>query len=79
MRNQPIPPSATIGYDGDVRNLEPGDDVEVYIAPERTWAPGVFDISTRGVAYVQLGGRAMIGLEGAMLMGLRRIVRHRVQ
>jgi hypothetical protein len=65
-------------YDNDVRNLEPGDEVEVYIAPERAWASGVFDVSTKGVAYVELRGRAMISLDGAMLMGLRRVLREAV-
>jgi hypothetical protein len=65
-------------YDSDVRNLEPGDEVEVYVAPERAWASGTFDISTAGVAYVELRGRAMISLDGAILMGLRRVVREAV-
>jgi hypothetical protein len=66
-------------YDHDVRNLAPGDEVEVYVAPERAWAPGIFDVSTAGVAYVELGGRAIVRLDGAMLMGLRRVIREPLQ
>jgi len=64
-------------YDGDVRKLRPRDEVEVYLEAARSWTPGVFDISSAGVAYVELSNGVIIGLANAMLTGLRRVERHR--
>ena len=60
-------------YDYDVRQLAAGDAVEVFIEANRRWEPGVFAISTAGMAFVEIRGRVQFRFEQALLMGLRRI------
>jgi hypothetical protein len=57
----------------DVRRLEPGDSVEVFIAPERQWKRGRFRISTAGDAVVDVRDGA-IPFEDALAAGLRRVL-----
>jgi hypothetical protein len=57
--------------DLDVRSLERGDAVELYLEPEHRWQRATFDISTAGVAFVELPGRVQFRLDQALLMGLR--------
>jgi hypothetical protein len=64
-----------VRFDFDVRQLQPGDEVELYIEPKRIWERGTFEISTGGIAYVSLPGRAAVRFDGAIGMGLRRVVR----
>jgi hypothetical protein len=59
-------------YDYDVRDLEIGDPVELFIAPERRWERGTFGVSTAGVAFVEIRGRVQFRFEQALLMGMRR-------
>jgi hypothetical protein len=61
-------------YDYDVKHLAPGDGVEVFIEPERRWAPGIFAISTAGIAFIELRPRIHLRFEQALLMGLRRVI-----
>jgi hypothetical protein len=65
-------PAAT-HYDYDVRNLDIGDPVEVFIELERRWRPGTFCVSTAGTAFVEIAGRVHFRFEQALLMGLRRV------
>lgn len=58
-----------------MRRLQRGDGVEVYLEIERRWQRGTFDISTAGVAFIELPGRVQFRLEQALLMGLRRAPR----
>jgi hypothetical protein len=57
--------------DFDVRSLERGDPVELYLELEHRWQRAIFDISTAGVAFVELPGRVQFRLDQALLMGLR--------
>ena len=61
----------------DVRTLERGDSVELYLELEHRWQRGMFDISTAGIAFVELPGRVQFRLDQALLMGLRRPRRRR--
>ena len=61
-------------YDYDVRHLEVGDPVEVFLEPDHRWEAGVFSISTAGTAYVETRARAQLRFEQALLMGLRKVV-----
>lgn len=61
-------------YDYDVRQLSPGDAVEVFVEPDRRWEPGIFAISTAGTAFVEIRDRIQFRFEQALLMGLRRII-----
>jgi len=58
----------------DVRRLEPGDHVEVFIEPERRWVRGRFRISTAGDALVELPCRQEMTFERALASGLRRVL-----
>src|SRR3954451_384915 len=58
----------------DVRCLDAGDRVEVFMDAERRWARGRFEISTAGVALVQLPNGQEIRFDVALRMGLRRIL-----
>ena len=58
----------------DVRRLEPGDRVDVYLEADRRWARGVFQISTAGDAFVELAYRETLSFERALAMGLRRVL-----
>lgn len=58
----------------DVRRLEPGDRVDVFIESERRWSRGVFQISTAGDAFVELAFRETLPFERALAMGLRRVL-----
>ena len=58
----------------DVRRLEPGDRVDVFLEAERRWARGVFQISTAGDAFVELAYRETLSFERALAMGLRRVL-----
>ena len=58
----------------DVRRLEPGDDVDVFIEAERRWSRGTFRISTAGDAVVELAHRQTVALWDALAMGLRRVL-----
>ena len=59
------------GTELDVRRLERGDAVELFVDGERRWRLATFDISTAGVAFVELPQRIQFRLEQALLMGLR--------
>ena len=58
----------------DVRRLEPGDQVDVFLDAERRWARGKFDVSTTGDALIELPYRRVIRFEQALTMGLRRVL-----
>lgn len=59
----------------DVRQLETGDPVEVFVDEERRWVRGTFQITTSGQALVELGtGPARVSFHRALQMGLRRVL-----
>lgn len=59
----------------DVRQLEAGDPVEVFVDDERRWVRGTFQITTAGQALVELSaGQARINFHRALRMGLRRVL-----
>lgn len=58
----------------DVRRLEPGDPVEVFIDTERRWVRGTFQISTAGDALVEVPSRDVVMFERALYMGLKRVL-----
>jgi hypothetical protein len=58
----------------DVRCLEVGDRVEVFIDAERRWARGRFEITTAGIALVGLSNGNEIPFGAALRMGLRRVL-----
>jgi len=58
----------------DVRRLEPGDQVDVFMEAERRWSRGTFQISTSGDALIELPYRQSISFERALAMGLRRVL-----
>ena len=55
----------------DVRHLQLGDAVEVFIDSARGWCRGYFDITTAGVAVIELPGGERIQLGDALLLGIR--------
>jgi hypothetical protein len=57
--------------------LERGDAVELYLELERRWQRATFDISTAGVAFVEVPGRVQFRFDQALLMGLRAPRRRR--
>jgi hypothetical protein len=59
--------------DFDVRELLRGECLEVYWDAERCWRPARFDISTAGVAFVELKDGSRLRLEQALLTGIRRV------
>jgi hypothetical protein len=58
----------------DVRCLDVGDRVEVFVDKVRGWARGKFEISTAGLALIQLADGEQIRFDAALRMGLRRIL-----
>jgi hypothetical protein len=58
----------------DVRRLDVGDAVDVYVESERRWARGRFEISSEGRAFIDVAGREPIRFDSALLMGLRRVL-----
>jgi hypothetical protein len=58
----------------DIRRLESGDPVEVYIERERQWLRGTFLISTAGEAWIDVPRRGALAFESALTMGLKRIL-----
>jgi hypothetical protein len=58
----------------DVRRLEPGDQVDVFMEADRHWSRGTFQISTAGDALIELQYRQSISFERALAMGLRRVL-----
>ena len=58
----------------DVRRLEPGDQVDVFMEADRRWSRGTFQISTSGDALIELQYRQSISFERALAMGLRRVL-----
>ena len=64
-------------FDFDVRELRRGETVEVFLEPERRWCRAVFDISTAGLAFIELPNHRQLRLEQALLMGMRRSPRGR--
>jgi hypothetical protein len=58
----------------DVRRLEAGDAVDVYVEHERRWTRGRFEISSEGYAFIDVAGRDPIRFDSALLMGLRRVL-----
>lgn len=56
----------------DVRRLQLGDAVEVFIDSERGWCRGYFDITTAGDAVIELPGGETVTLAVALLLGMRR-------
>jgi hypothetical protein len=58
----------------DVRCLDAGDRVEVFVDTERRWTRGRFEISTAGILLVQMSDGREIRFDVALRMGLRRIL-----
>ena len=58
----------------DVRGLEPGDHVEVFVESERRWVRGIFQISPAGDPLVDLPYRETITFHHALALGLRRVL-----
>lgn len=58
----------------DIRQLEAGDPVEVFLDEERCWVRGTFQITTAGQALIELVGQARINFHRALRMGLRRVL-----
>ena len=57
----------------DLRRLEPGDAVDVFVDEERRWARGTFKVSTAGDAFIDVE-RRMVPFEAALASGLRRVL-----
>lgn len=58
----------------DVRRLEPGDAVDVFVETERRWARGTFEVTTDGAARVLLSREHILAFDVALQMGLRRVL-----
>lgn len=58
----------------DVRQLDDGDVVEVFIDAEARWRRGAFVIATTGEALVRFGDADAIALATALRLGLRRVL-----
>lgn len=58
----------------DVRRLEPGDAVDVFVEADRYWARGTFEITTDGNARILLSRENIIAFDVALHMGLRRVL-----
>jgi len=58
----------------DVRRLDAGDAVEVFLEEERRWVRGRFVVSTEGTAIVELVTKEPLGFEAALAMGIKRIL-----
>lgn len=55
----------------DVRSLQLGDPVEVFMDSERGWCRGTFEITTAGVAVIALAGAETVTLAEALILGMR--------
>ena len=55
----------------DVRSLQLGDAVEVFMDNERGWCRGTFEITTAGVAVIALAGKDTVTLAEALILGMR--------
>ena len=55
----------------DVRRLQLGDAVEVFMDSARGWCRGYFDITTAGAAVIELPGGETVPLALALLLGMR--------
>jgi hypothetical protein len=58
----------------DVRRLEPGDPVEIFVEPERRWARGTFRITTAGDAVVEAVNGETLSFARALGLGLKRVL-----
>jgi hypothetical protein len=58
----------------DVRRLDSGDAVDVFIEGERQWLRGTFQISTAGEAWIDIPRRGALAFESALAMGLKRVL-----
>lgn len=58
----------------DIRRLETGDAVDVFVETERRWARGTFEVTTDGTAHVLLSREHILTLDVALQMGLRRVL-----
>lgn len=59
----------------DVRHLESGDPVEVFVDEARGWLRGTYRVRAGGEALVELvAGDTDLGLHRALKMGLRRVL-----
>jgi hypothetical protein len=58
----------------DVRALDAGDGVEVFVEAERRWVRGQLRISTSGLALVQFASKPPVRLEEALAMGIKRVL-----
>jgi hypothetical protein len=58
----------------DVRYLDAGDRVEVFLDTQGGWRRGRFEISTTGLALIQLTCGQDISFDAALRMGVRRIL-----
>jgi hypothetical protein len=58
----------------DMRRLDPGDAVEVFLEEERRWVRGQFLVSSSGAAVVQLVSKPPLQFEAALAMGIKRVL-----
>ena len=58
----------------DVRCLDAGDRVEVFLDGERRWTRARFEITTDGFALVRLINGEALRFDAALRMGLRRVL-----
>jgi hypothetical protein len=58
----------------DVRRLDAGDAVEVFVEEERRWVRGKFIVSSSGAAVVQLVSKPPLQFEAALAMGIKRVL-----
>lgn len=58
----------------DVRRLESGDPVEVFVEREREWVRGTFRISSAGEALIDMFRRETVEFQRALAMGLKRVL-----
>ena len=56
----------------DLRNLQRGEVVEVFVDRARGWCRGTFEITTAGVAIVELAGGETVALAEALRNGIRQ-------
>lgn len=62
------------GLQFDVRLLEPGDPVDVYVDQSGIWQHARVTVTHTGVACVVLADGSLVRLESAVAMGLRRVL-----
>jgi hypothetical protein len=58
----------------DLRLLEPGDAVEVWVEASREWRHARVARGPTGLSCIVLGDGRLVRFESALLMGLRRIL-----